>query len=127
MREHRQFYIGGAWVDPAAARDCEVIDPSTEEVCAVISLGDQADTDKAVAAAKAALPDWAETPPEERIAYVEKIAEIYRRRIPEMAEVIGMEMGAPKNWALNAQAAAGIEKHRRLHRGGQEDRMVASP
>ena len=109
MREHRQFYIGGAWVDPAAARDCEVIDPSTEEVCAVISLGDQADTDKAVAAAKAALPDWAETPPEERIAYVEKIAEIYRRRIPEMAEVIGMEMGAPKNWALNAQAAAGIE------------------
>ena len=51
MIEKRQFYIDGAWVNPAAPRDLDVIDPSTEEPCAVISLGDQADTDAAVAAA----------------------------------------------------------------------------
>ena len=49
--DQRKFYIDGAWVAPAKARDLEVIDPSTEEVVAVISLGDQADTDAAVAAA----------------------------------------------------------------------------
>ena len=53
---------------PAAPRDCEVIDPSTEEACAVISLGSEADTNAAVAAAKAAFPAWAATPPATRRA-----------------------------------------------------------
>ena len=44
MIEKRDFYINGAWVAPAQAHDFEVIDPSTEEACAVISLGDKADT-----------------------------------------------------------------------------------
>ncbi|HBS99998.1 MAG TPA: aldehyde dehydrogenase family protein, partial [Citreicella sp.] len=67
MIEKRQFYINGAWVDPATARDHEVINPATEEPCAIISLGDQADTDAAVAAAKAALPGWMALPVAERI------------------------------------------------------------
>lgn len=108
MLEYRQFYIDGNWVDPIAPRDCDVIDPSTEESCAVISLGDKADVDAAVAAARRALPAWSETSPEERIALIEMVAEIYERRLGEMAEVISMEMGAPKAWALNAQAQAGI-------------------
>ena len=61
MIEHRKFYIDGNWVDPAIPRDCDVIDPSTEEACAVISLGSEADTNAAVAAARRALPGWAET------------------------------------------------------------------
>ena len=75
MIEKRQFYINGAWVDPIDGRDHDVIDPSTEEPCAVISLGGQADTDAAVAAAKAAFPAWMATPPAERIALVEKLLE----------------------------------------------------
>ena len=53
MIEKRDFYINGAWVPPAKARDCLVINPSNEEACAVISLGDAADTNAAVAAANA--------------------------------------------------------------------------
>ncbi|WP_139291323.1 aldehyde dehydrogenase family protein, partial [Paracoccus sp. SM22M-07] len=67
----RKFFIDGAWVAPATPRDLEVIDPSTEEAVAVISLGDQADTDAAVAAAKRAFPAWSATPPAERLAKVE--------------------------------------------------------
>ena len=52
MPETTQFYINGAWVAPAQPKDFPVIDPSTEEVCATISLGGQIDTDAAVAAAK---------------------------------------------------------------------------
>ena len=73
MIEKRQFYISGSWVDPKDGRDHQVINPSTEEACATISLGGQADTDAAVAAAKAALPAWMATPVQDRIALVVKI------------------------------------------------------
>jgi aldehyde dehydrogenase (NAD+) len=107
MIEKREFYINGAWVAPAVARDCPVIDPSSEDVCAVISLGDQADTDAAVAAAKAALPGWAATPPAERLAKVERLLEIYEARIEEMAQAISLEMGAPIDMARASQATSG--------------------
>lgn len=107
LLDKRKFYIDGAWVDPARADDLEVIDPSTEEAVAVISLGDQADTDRAVAAAKAAFPAWSRTEPAERLRYVEKILEIYNRRAQDMAWAISHEMGAPQDMSLGDQAAAG--------------------
>lgn len=107
VMDKRSFYIDGSWVAPAAPRDLEVIDPSTEEPVAVISLGDQADTDRAVAAAKRAFPAWAATPPAERLALVEKILEIYERRAPDMARAITMEMGAPADMSLGDQVESG--------------------
>ncbi|MEM7295822.1 MAG: aldehyde dehydrogenase family protein, partial [Pseudomonadota bacterium] len=107
MIEKRQFYINGAWVNPAAARDLEVIDPSTEEPCAMISVGDQADTDAAVAAARAAFPAWAATPLSERRTLMERILEVYLRRNGEMGEAISLEMGAPIDMAKNSQAPSG--------------------
>ncbi|WP_287886388.1 MULTISPECIES: aldehyde dehydrogenase family protein [Paracoccus] len=107
LADKRKFYINGQWVAPSQPNDLEVIDPSTEEPAAVISLGGQADTDAAVAAAKAAFPAWAATPPAERLAHVEKILEIYKRRAPDMAAAISAEMGAPQDMSLNDQTAAG--------------------
>ena len=107
MIEKRQFYIDGAWVDARAGRDHPVIDPSTEEPCAVIALGGQADTDAAVASARAAFPAWMATPPEERIAHVEKILEIYKTRADDLAKAISMEMGAPIDLARSSQVPAG--------------------
>ena len=104
MIEKRDFYIDGAWAAPVEARDHDVIDPSNEEVCAVISLGDQADTDRAVAASKAAFPSWAATPPSKRAEYVAKILEQYNTRAEEMAQAISVEMGAPIDLARNSQA-----------------------
>ena len=100
----REFYINGAWVAPATPRDGNVIDPSTEEPCAVISLGGQADTDAAVAAAKAAFPAWAATPPAERRAAVVRILEQYERRLEELASAISTEMGSPIDHARGSQA-----------------------
>ena len=100
----RDFYINGQWVAPQTPRDYEVINPSNEEPCAVISLGDRADTDAAVAAAKAAFPAWAATPPAERARLVAKIVDQYNARLQEFAEVIAVEMGAPIDFALSDQA-----------------------
>jgi aldehyde dehydrogenase (NAD+) len=104
MIEKRDFYIGGRWVAPLEPQDHPVIDPSTEEICAVISLGSAADTDRAVAAARAAFPGWAATPPAERRAVVERILQQYERRKGELAASISMEMGAPIDMATDSQA-----------------------
>ena len=108
MLEKRDFYIDGGWVAPEAGTDFEVIDPSSEEAFAVISLGGQADTDAAVAAARRAFPDWAATPPAERLQAVERIFEIYTARADEMAETISREMGAPIEMAKAQQVPAGL-------------------
>lgn len=107
LADKRKFYIDGEWVDPVAPNDLEVIDPSTEEPVAVISLGGQADTDRAVAAAKAAFPEWSRTAPAKRLEHVQNILDIYNRRAPDMAEAITHEMGAPRDMSLNDQVAAG--------------------
>ncbi|MBD9528140.1 aldehyde dehydrogenase family protein [Paracoccus sp. PAR01] len=108
LADKRKFYINGAWVAPSVPNDLEVIDPSTEDSVAVISLGAQADTDAAVAAAKAAFPAWSATSPAERLAHVEKILEIYVRRQAEMGQAIEDEMGAPHDMAIEDQAGCGV-------------------
>ena len=107
MLEKRSFYIDGRWVAPALARDCEVVNPSDETPCAVISLGAKDDVDRAVAAARAAFAGWSETPPSARADLLEKLADIYDSRIDEMAAAISLEMGAPITMARKSQAAAG--------------------
>lgn len=108
MIEKRDFYINGAWVAAQQGRDHNVINPSTEDPCAIISLGGQADTDAAVAAAKAAFPAWMMTPAEERIAYLEKIFDAYKERAEDMAQAISMEMGAPIEMSRTQQVGAGL-------------------
>ena len=116
MLEKRAFYINGQWVEPAEAQDFDVINPSTEEVCAVISLGTQADADAAVAAAKAAFPAWSATSKEERLVLLEKLYGLYKARSAEMAEAISTEMGAPMALATTAQWGAGAGHTKNLMR-----------
>lgn len=104
MIEKKDFYINGAWVSPAAAHDYPVIDPATEEQVAVISLGDQADTDAAVSAATAAFPAWAALPVADRITHVQNVMKVYQARAAEMGEAIRAEMGAPHDLAHGSQA-----------------------
>ena len=99
MIEKTNFYINGKWVAPVKPNDFDVIDPSTEEAFAVISLGSIEDTDKAVSAAKVAFETWKETSKEERVKLLEKFCEIYNRRWDEMVEAQSMEMGAPLDFA----------------------------
>ncbi|MDU8929537.1 aldehyde dehydrogenase family protein [Alisedimentitalea sp. MJ-SS2] len=124
MIEKRQFYISGQWVDPIEGHDHKVIDPSTEEAVAVISLGGQADTDAAVAAAKAAFPAWMTTPKEERIALLEKLIGVYKARAGDMAEAISMEMGAPIDMAKTQQWGAGFGHLKNFVRAAKDFDMI---
>jgi aldehyde dehydrogenase (NAD+) len=107
MLNKRNFYIDGAWVAPAKARDFEVINPATEQACAVISLGDTEDTDKAVAAARNAFDGWSQTAHSERLRLLKLLLEEYKKRSVDMAQAISMEMGAPIDLATEDQAGCG--------------------
>lgn len=108
MTDCRQFYIAGKWVGPNEGRDFTVINPTNEEPIATISLGSAIDVDKAVAAAKRAFESYSVTTPEERLALLRQIIEIYRSKMEQMAETISEEMGAPISLARAAQAPVGL-------------------
>ena len=108
MREHTQFYINGEWVDPVEGRACDVINPANEEVVGRVSLGSDADVDRAVAAAKQAFTSYSEWTVEQRMALLGRIVEVYQARYADMAEAIRLEMGAPTTLAMEAQAGAGL-------------------
>ncbi len=107
MREYKQFYIGGEWVDPTIADDLDVINPATEEVCAHISMGSEADVNKAVAAARRAFESYSRTSRQERVELLESCVAVYKKYYNDIADAIREEMGAPKDFAAGAQAFCG--------------------
>ncbi len=107
MLDKKNFYINGAWVKPNSSEEIKVIDPATEENCAVITLGNKTDVDIAVNAAKNAYESWSFTSKEERIGLLEKLYENYKKRWADIAEAITLEMGAPKDFATKLQAGTG--------------------
>jgi aldehyde dehydrogenase (NAD+) len=108
MKERLEFYIDGKWVAPAEPKTLDVIDPSTEKVAGKISLGSAKDVDRAVDAARRAFETFSQTTREERVALLERIIAAYQKRLPELAETISLEMGAPMWLASAAQAPAGL-------------------
>ncbi len=107
MENKKNFYINGKWVTPKSKEEIKVINPATEEECAVISLGNKEDVDIAVKAAKKAYSSWAYSPKDERIKLLEKLYENYKKRWADIAEAITTEMGAPKDFATKLQAGTG--------------------
>jgi aldehyde dehydrogenase (NAD+) len=108
MKDYRQFYIDGKWVDPAEVHDFAVINPANEEPIANISLGSTADVNRAVIAAKRALQSFSETTRDERVVLLRRIVDVYQSKMEEMAETISREMGAPISLSRKAQAPAGL-------------------
>lgn len=108
MLDKRKFYISGAWVDPITQNDLLVLNPATEKPIAVISLGTADDIDRAVAAAKKAFATYSRTSVEERLALLERLLAVYKRRYDEMAETITAELGAPRTMSREQQADVGV-------------------
>jgi aldehyde dehydrogenase (NAD+) len=103
-----QFYIDGAWVDPAVKKSTPVVNPATEEAMYEIALGSKADVDKAVAAARGAFESYSQTSREERVALLSKIIEVYKTRMKDIGAAVSDEMGAPLPFAEKFQAGAGL-------------------
>jgi aldehyde dehydrogenase (NAD+) len=106
--QDRQFYIDGQWVDPVSPRQFEVINPATETVAGVISMGSSKDVDLAVAAARRAFESYSRTTAAERLALMERILVAYNAHYADIAAAISTEMGAPITLAKGSQTRIGV-------------------
>jgi acyl-CoA reductase-like NAD-dependent aldehyde dehydrogenase len=93
VREYRQL-IGGEWVAAADGATYEDRDPFTGEVVAIAPAAGAVDAQRAVDAAAAAAPAWAQTPPAERQRVFLKAADILESRLDEVVGLLARETGA---------------------------------
>ena len=89
-----RHFIGGQRVASADGSTFADHSPIDGAMLGNFSNGAAADVDAAVAAARAAFPAWAATPPAERAAVLHRIADIVERRLEELAIVETTDNGA---------------------------------
>ena len=137
MDNLQKFYINGEWVSPVSTQTMTVINPATEEVIGTVALGNEADVDRAVAAANAAFEHFSRTSKTERLELLQQVKAITERRFEDLAQAMRMEMGAPITMSRGAQADAAIghlqgfidalEEHEERIRLKNGDTMVREP
>src|SRR6188472_3411360 len=98
VSKHQNF-VGGDWVDATGGETMEVLNPATGETIAEVPRSSAADVDRAVQAAKNALPDWLETTPGERAEMLLKLADTLEQHGDEIAELESQNVGKPLSYA----------------------------
>ena len=86
-------WINGASVAGESGRTGPVFNPATGEEVGAVALASEAEVAKAVAAAAAALPAWAATPPARRARVIFKFKELLEANMDQMAELVTREHG----------------------------------
>ena len=86
-------FINGQTAAGSAQRAQDVFNPATGAVSARVALANAADVDAAVAAAQAAFPAWADTPPIRRARVMFKFLELVNQHKDELARLITLEHG----------------------------------
>jgi aldehyde dehydrogenase (NAD+) len=108
MQNLTKFYIGGRWVEPMSSATLPVMNPATEAQIGTVAMGNAADVDRAVAAAKAAFEAFSATSKLVRLDLLHRLKAATERRFEDLAQAMRMEMGAPITMARAAQADAAI-------------------
>ena len=85
-----------------------VMNPATEAQIGTVAMGNAADVDRAVAAAKAAFEAFSATSKLVRLDLLHRLKAATERRFEDLAQAMRMEMGAPITMARAAQADAAI-------------------
>ena len=96
-----QNYINNTWCDAESGKTFDVENPFTEEVIAKVPASDEADINKAVAAAKTAFQDWRQLTAGERKDHMRAMANNSREHAEEIAKTISTEMGKPFGDAIS--------------------------
>jgi aldehyde dehydrogenase (NAD+) len=90
------LFIDGEFVAPASRRYFDTINPATEEKLSRVAEANEADVDRAVAAAREAYrKTWSKMKPAERGKYIFRIARIIQERAREFAAIESLDGGKP--------------------------------
>ncbi|ODR27556.1 MULTISPECIES: aldehyde dehydrogenase [Mycolicibacterium] len=103
MIELTASYVAGKWVTNTAAATVQVTSPTTGEVLGTVGIAGDAEVSAAVAAARDALPAWAQTSPAERGAALGRLADVLTARKGELADLSTAEIGSPRSWSTFGQ------------------------
>jgi aldehyde dehydrogenase (NAD+) len=108
MKNLSKFYIAGEWVNPVSDNMMPVLNPATEEQIGTVALGNTADVDNAVTAAKSAFNSFSLMSKADRLGLLNELKRLTEKRFEDLAQAMRMEMGAPITMARDAQADAAI-------------------
>lgn len=97
-------YIKGGWQRASGTETFEVTDSTTEEIIGTVTAATSGDADAAVAAARAAFPEWSALPPGERAGYLQRAAEGLQSRQSDIAVLVSREVGMPFAYSNVIQA-----------------------
>ena len=86
-------WTGGKAQPGTSARSQNVFNPATGEITGRVALANAAEVDAAVAAAQAAFPAWADTPPIRRARVMFKFLELLNQNKDKLAHLITAEHG----------------------------------
>ena len=89
------LYIDGEWVKGAAGRGGAIVNPATEEVLGQYPIAEASDTDRAIAAAAGAFPQWRDAGPDFRSQILLKASALLHQRASEIGRVMTVEEGKP--------------------------------
>ncbi len=95
MKDITQIYVDGRFVAPHGTERRGLIDPTTEAVIGHVVLADREDALLAVAAAKRAQADFAQTTKADRIALLHRLHDAVLRRSDELRDATITEYGGP--------------------------------
>ena len=101
-------YVGGQWVDSAAADALDDVDPATGELLARVPLSTAADVDAAARAARSAQPAWAAVPVAKRARAVFALREALWANREELTQLVTQDMGKALDDA-RGEVGRGIE------------------
>jgi len=90
-----QFFIGGDWVAPSTSKKIDVINSGTEELFLSVAEAQEADVDRAVAAAREAFDrgPWPRLTHAERAQWLRKLADALEARAEDTALTWTVESG----------------------------------
>lgn len=95
LPKQRRLFYGGSFHDAVSGGEIDLINPATGESLGRVAEASATDVDLAVAAAKAAQPAWAATPPTERSDRLRALAGSLRRHSEELALLDSIDCGNP--------------------------------
>lgn len=107
-----QIYINGAFVTPHGATTFDLINPTTNQQIGRVTLGDETDVNRAIAAAKAAFTTFSKTTVQQRRNYLQRLHDAMIKRLPDLVEASVIEYGAPRQ---RAQASNQLAADSFLH------------
>jgi acyl-CoA reductase-like NAD-dependent aldehyde dehydrogenase len=125
--ERLKLYIDGRWIESESQQSIDIVNPESQKVIARIPRSNEADVNKAAAAAKRAFASWQFTPLKTRLELMERVVRSMKENRSRFIETISAELGCPVKVAAEVHTDPFILEGGKLYRNRPELLLRGSP